>query len=137
MGLPLRMTVRGISLAVFLAVTALGIPAQARAPLDISIPRPTGANAVGTRAIELGMATPAAAVDPPALEKAYTEHLGQLITAPGRGGVNELNNRANGTVGMRGTDLGVSFESQGRLYFLFGDSLVMGGGTLISTTRSP
>src|SRR6266498_5519421 len=81
-------------------------------------------------AVLLGMATPAAAVDPPALEKAYTEHLGQLITAPGRGGVNELNNRANGTVGMRGTDLGVSFESRGRLYFLFGDSLVMGGGTL-------
>ena len=45
----------------------------------------------------LGMATPAAAVDPPELEKAYTEHLGQLVTAPGKGGVNELNNRANGT----------------------------------------
>ena len=74
------------------------------------------------------MATPAAAVDPPALEKAYTEHLGQLMTAPGKGGVNELNNRANGTVGMRGTDLGVSFESRGRLYFLFGDSFAMGGG---------
>ncbi len=42
--------------------------------------------------------------------------------------MNELNSRANGTVGMRGTDLGVSFESQGRLYFLFGDSFVMGGG---------
>lgn len=84
------------------------------------------------------MATPAAAVDPPALEKAYTEHLGQLVTAPGKGGVNELNNRANGTVGMPGTDLGVSFESRGRLYFLFGDSsfefsgrpLVEGRGTL-------
>ena len=74
------------------------------------------------------MATPAAAVDPPELEKAYTEHLGQLVTAPGKGGVNELNNRANGTVGMRGTDLGVSFESRGRLYFLFGDSFAMGGG---------
>ena len=76
----------------------------------------------------LGMATPAAAVDSPALEEAYTEHLGQLVTAPGKGGVNELNGRANGTVGMRGTDLGVGFESQGRLYFLFGDSFVMGGG---------
>ena len=85
--------------------------------------------AVAASAVLLGMATPAAAVDPPALEKAYTEHLGQLITAPGKGGVNELNNRANGTVGMRGTDLGVSFESQGRLYFLFGDSFAMGGGT--------
>ncbi len=53
MDLPLRTTVRGISLAIFLAVTALASPAQARAPLDISIPRPTGANAVGTRAIEL------------------------------------------------------------------------------------
>ena len=30
---------------------------------------------------------------------------------------------------MRGTDLGVSFESRGRLYFLFGDSLAVGGGT--------
>ena len=76
----------------------------------------------------LGTATPAAAVDSPALEEAYTEHLGQLVTAPGKGGVNELNGRANGTVGMRGTDLGAGFESQGRLYFLFGDSFVMGGG---------
>ena len=80
-------------------------------------------------AVLLGMATPAAAVDPPALEKAYTEHLGQLVTAPGRGGVNELNNAANGTVGMRGTDLGVSFESEGHLYFLFGDTFAIGGGT--------
>jgi hypothetical protein len=77
----------------------------------------------------LAMATPAAAVDPPALEKAYTEHLGQLVTAPGKGGVNELNSRDNGTVGMRGTDLGASFESEGRLYFLFGDTFAMGGGT--------
>src|SRR5512133_3918014 len=76
----------------------------------------------------LGVATPAAAQNPPAFDKAYTEHLGQLITAPGKGGVNELNNPANGTVGMRGTDLGVSFESRGRLYFLFGDSWVMGNG---------
>jgi hypothetical protein len=90
-------------------------------------------------AVLLGMATPAAAVDPPELEKAYTEHLGQLVTAPGKGGVNELNNRANGTLGMPGTDLGVSFESRGRLYFLFGDSsfdfsgrpLVEGGGTVL------
>ena len=67
--------------------------------------------------------------NPPEFEKAYTEHLGQLITAPGKGGVNELNNRANGTVGMRGTDLGVSFESRGRLYFLFGDTFALGGGT--------
>jgi uncharacterized protein DUF4185 len=89
-------------------------------------------------AVLLGLPTPAAAtVDPPALEKAYTEHLGQLITAPGRGGANELNNRANDTLGMRGTDLGVSFESGGRLYFLFGDSMVMGGtlgGDSIATT---
>src|SRR5215207_1627861 len=86
--------------------------------------------AVATSVLLLGMAAPARAVDPPALEKAYTEHLGQLITAPGKGGVNDLNNRANGTVGLRGADLGVSFESRGRLYFLFGDSLVLGGGTL-------
>ena len=94
--------------------------------------------AVATSVVLLGVATPAAAVDPPELEKAYTEHLGQLVTAPGKGGVNELNNRANGTRGMPGTDLGVSFESRGRLYFLFGDSslvfssraFVEGGGTL-------
>ena len=66
---------------------------------------------------------------PPAFQRAYTEHLGQLITAPGKGGINELNARANGTAGMRGTDLGVSFESQGRLYFLFGDTFAMGAGT--------
>ena len=85
--------------------------------------------AVAASAMLLGMATPAVAFDPPALEKAYTEHLGQLITPPGRGGVKELNSRANGTVGMRGTDLGVSFESEGRLYFLFGDAFAMSGGT--------
>jgi hypothetical protein len=84
--------------------------------------------AVATSVGLLGMGTPASAVQPPELDKAYTEHLGQLITAPGKGGVNELNNRANGTVGMRGTDLGASFESRGRLYFLFGDSFAMGGG---------
>src|SRR5215208_8150393 len=70
--------------------------------------------AVATSVVLLGVATPVAAVDPPELEKAYTEHLGQLVTAPGKGGVNELNNRANGTLGMPGTDLGVSFESRGR-----------------------
>ena len=94
--------------------------------------------AVATSVVLLGVATPAAAVDPPEFEKAYTEHLGQLVTAPGKGGVNELNNRANGSLGMPGTDLGVSFESRGRLYFLFGDSSLVfsgrpvggGGGTL-------
>ena len=77
----------------------------------------------------LGVAVPAAALEPATFDKAYTEHLGQLITAPGKGGLNELNNSANGTVGMRGTDLGVSFESRGRLYFLFGDTFAVGGGT--------
>ena len=94
--------------------------------------------AVATSVVLLGVATPAAAVDPSEFEKAYTEHLGQLVTAPGKGGVNELNNRANGSLGMPGTDLGVSFESRGRLYFLFGDSSLVfsgrpvggGGGTL-------
>ena len=32
-------------------------------------------------------------------------------------------------LGVRGTDLGVSIESDGRLYFLFGDSWVMEGRT--------
>lgn len=85
--------------------------------------------AVAASAVLLGMAAPAAALTPPAFQRAYTEHLGQLITAPGKGGINELNARANGTAGMRGTDLGVSFESQGRLYFLFGDTFAMGAGT--------
>ena len=85
--------------------------------------------AIAATAALVGVAAPGDAVDSPAFEKAYTESIGQLVTAPGRGGVNELNNRGNGTVGMRGTDLGVSFESEGRLYFLFGDSWVMGGGT--------
>ena len=85
--------------------------------------------AVAASAVVLGMAAPAAALTPPAFQRAYTEHLGQLITAPGKGGINELNARANGTAGMRGTDLGVSFESQGRLYFLFGDTFAMGAGT--------
>ena len=85
--------------------------------------------AVATSVGLLGMAMPAAALEPAKFDKAYTEHLGQLITAPGKGGLNELNNSANGTVGMRGTDLGVSFESRGRLYFLFGDTFAVGGGT--------
>lgn len=67
--------------------------------------------------------------DPPrisgqaALRKAYTEHLGQLLTAPGRGGVNEL----GGALRMRGTDLGAPFELNGQLAFLFGDSWVLEG----------
>jgi hypothetical protein len=52
-------------------------------------------------------------------------------TAPGKGGVNELNSPSNLTGGIRGTDLGVSFESEGWLYFLFGDSWVPGDGTLV------
>ena len=85
--------------------------------------------AVATSVGLLGIAMPAAALEPAKFDKAYTEHLGQLIAAPGKGGPNELNRSANGTVGMRGTDLGVSFESQGRLYFLFGDTFALGGGT--------
>ena len=70
-------------------------------------------------AVWLGMATPAAAIDAPKFEQALHRALGQPATAPGKGGVNELTNRANGTLGMPGTDLGVSFDSRGRLYFLF------------------
>ncbi|HVE67876.1 MAG TPA: DUF4185 domain-containing protein [Solirubrobacteraceae bacterium] len=55
---------------------------------------------------------------PARLEKAYTEHLGWLVTAPHRGGPNEL----GGDFVMRGTDLGASFEVNGRLALLFGDS---------------
>ena len=58
--------------------------------------------AVATLVVLLGVAIPAGAVDPSEFEKAYTEHLGQLVTAPGKGGVNELNNRANGSLGMPG-----------------------------------
>jgi hypothetical protein len=85
--------------------------------------------AVATSVGLLGMAMPAAALEPANFDKAYTEHLGQLITGPGKGGLNELNRSTNGTVGMRGTDLGVSFESGGRLYFLFGDTFAVGGRT--------
>ena len=46
--------------------------------------------AVAASAVVLGMAAPAAALTPPAFQRAYTEHLGQLITAPGKGGINEL-----------------------------------------------
>ncbi|MDX6698473.1 MAG: hypothetical protein QOE65_1870 [Solirubrobacteraceae bacterium] len=86
-------------------------------------------------ALAVALAVPAAAhatlttFDPPrsggapALRKAYTEHLGQLITEPGRGGVNEL----GGPLGIRGTDLGASFEVGGRLAVLFGDSWVPEG----------
>jgi hypothetical protein len=54
---------------------------------------------------------------PPALRKAYTEPLGRLISAPGRRGVNDA-----GNVGIFGTDLGASFEWNGLLVFLFGDT---------------
>ena len=84
-------------------------------------------------AVLLGLASPATALDPQRFKKAYTEHLGALVTAPGTHApglrlTNELNDSANGTVRMRGTDLGVSFESGGGLYFLFGDSWVLGSG---------
>lgn len=53
----------------------------------------------------------------PALRKAVTEVLGPLVTRPGGGGPGDL----AGT-GMYGTDLGASFEHQGELVFLFGDT---------------
>lgn len=59
---------------------------------------------------------------PSSLRKAYTQWLGPLVTFPGRGGNADL----AGT-GLGGTDLGASFEYQGRLAFLFGDSWVEQG----------
>lgn len=69
------------------------------------------------------MATPA----PPVYKKVSTEVIGSLVSAPGKGGVNDLNRRSNGSLGMRGTDLGASFEHDGRLFFLFGDTWTIGG----------
>jgi hypothetical protein len=54
---------------------------------------------------------------PIVLAKAYTEHLGRLTETP----LNPLR-----PLGMIGTDLGVSFEHDGRLVFLFGDSWLTG-----------
>jgi len=50
---------------------------------------------------------------PAALQKIYTEHLGQLIGTTQNSLVD---------LGMTGTDLGSSFERDGKLVFLFGDS---------------
>jgi len=47
------------------------------------------------------------------LQKIYTEHLGQLTNSA----LNPLE-----PLGFTGTDLGVSFERDGRIIFLFGDS---------------
>jgi hypothetical protein len=60
----------------------------------------------------------------PALRKAYVEHLGPLVTAPGKGGVNDLGKASNGTAGMKGTDLGTSLEFGGKLMLAFGDTWV-------------
>jgi hypothetical protein len=54
---------------------------------------------------------------PLVLAKAYTEHLGKLTDTS----INPLR-----PLGMIGTDLGVSFEHDGRLVFLFGDSWLTG-----------
>lgn len=55
---------------------------------------------------------------PTALQKSFTEVLGTLTGRPGWGAVNDL-----GDYGMTGTDLGASFEYQGNVVFLFGDTL--------------
>src|SRR5204863_9682120 len=53
-----------------------------------------------------------------ALAKQYTEHVGRLTNTP-------LNDAA--AIGLKGTDLGVSFERDGKLLFLFGDSWTTDG----------
>ncbi len=53
----------------------------------------------------------------PQLRKVYTEHLGRLTDTA----TNPIRN-----VGLAGTDLGVSFERDGQLVFLFGDSWLTG-----------
>lgn len=55
-----------------------------------------------------------APVDPLTLRPLYTEHLGQL-TSTAKNPIVSL--------GMRGTDLGSSFERDGELLFLFGDTM--------------
>ncbi|MFE8598942.1 DUF4185 domain-containing protein [Archangium violaceum] len=54
----------------------------------------------------------------PALRKLYTEHLGQLTET-------KVNPSLN--VGITGTDLGATFERDGKLVFIFGDSWTPGG----------
>lgn len=63
----------------------------------------------------LPLAVPAqdAAESRPRLEWISTEHVGRLTGTP---------RNPIASVGLAGTDLGVSFESQGKLVFLFGDS---------------
>lgn len=56
-------------------------------------------------------------LDPMTLRPAYTEYLGKLTGST-------LNPMYPGTVG---TDLGITFERDGKLVFLFGDSLTPGG----------
>lgn len=57
-------------------------------------------------------------LDPMTLRPAYTEYLGKLTDTA-------QNPMYPGTVG---TDLGIAFERDGQLAFLFGDSLTPGGG---------
>jgi hypothetical protein len=76
--------------------------------------------------LEGPIVAPSKPTDPPALHKAYTEHLGKLTSGPGKGGVNDL-----GLLGMTGTDLGSSFELGGKLVFLFGDSWGPAGSSVV------
>jgi len=56
--------------------------------------------------------------DPMKLHPLWTEHVGQLIGT---------NKNPIASMGMRGTDLGSTFERDGKLVFLFGDTLTADG----------
>lgn len=62
----------------------------------------------------------------PELVKGRTEALGVLLQRRGRGGPNDLTR-----AGIRGTDLGSSFEFGGKLQFLFGDAWMEGDRGLV------
>ncbi len=55
---------------------------------------------------------------PLTLVKQYTEHLGRLTNTP----ANDI-----AAIGLKGTDLGVAFERDGKIVFLFGDSWTTDG----------
>lgn len=99
---------------------------------------PTGAVAT--------LSAPAAPIPPaagrqraasPALTLVSTRKVEQLVADVDRETKRPTTNRTEARFGVIGSDLGSSFEHEGRLYFLFGDTIARGGtGDAIATSTA-
>lgn len=85
-------------------------------------------------------ATPSATPGRPALSLRYvagsSAKVEQLIGDTDYETKQPTNSRTLTRYGIRGTDLGNSFEHQGKVYFLFGDTIGRFGGDVIGVSRS-